>query len=135
MKINLRLIHQLTGIITMLAFIASGVYMASVFPDIYRSNEIIRFLFRSSHIYILLSGLLNLGLAGYVTLSEVKWRRRCQIIGTTLIIPATIMLIAAFFYEPANILKDKPLTMPAIVLLFLGTISHWVSTLKKPTSI
>ncbi len=132
MKVNLRLIHHLTGIITILAFFISGAYMISVFPEIYKSNEIVRYLFRSSHIYILFSSLLNLGLAGYVTLSEIKWRRRFQITGSALIVPATIMLIAAFFYEPGNTMVNRPLTMLAIVLLFLGTISHWVSTLWKP---
>lgn len=131
MKINLRLIHQLTGIIAILAFFISGGYMVSVFPEIYKSNEIVRYLFRSSHIYILLISLLNLGLAGYVTLNDITWRRRCQITGSGFIISATIMLITAFFYEPGNALVDRPLTMPAILILFLGTISHWVSTFGK----
>lgn len=134
MKVNLRLIHHLTGIIAILSFFISGAYMASVFPEIYKSNEIVRFLFRSNHLYILLAGLLNLGLAGYVTPSDIKWRRRCQVTGSVFIVPATIILIAAFFYEPGNALVDRPLTMPAIVLLFLGTISHWISTLIKPVS-
>jgi hypothetical protein len=58
-----------------------------------------RMLYRTRHIYILLSGLLNLGIGTYFTYGWTRWRRVLQFLGSALIVAATALFIAGFFWE------------------------------------
>jgi xanthine/uracil permease len=88
-------------------------------------------MFRSTHIYILLSGLLNLGIGTYLILSKQKWRRVLQLIGSSFVLVAPPLLICAFFYEPSSRSLERPLTLPAMLLLLIGTLSHVLSTARR----
>ncbi|MGH2566714.1 MAG: hypothetical protein ACRDGA_00120 [Bacteroidota bacterium] len=52
--------HIVIGIATVVVFLGTGLYMRLNFPDLYESNEAIRYLFRANHLYILFAGLLNI---------------------------------------------------------------------------
>src|SRR5947208_16629589 len=60
----------------------------------------IRLLYRTRHIFILLSGLTNLGIAAYFTYRLEFWRRVLQLVGSGLTFTACFLYIVAFFYEP-----------------------------------
>jgi peptidoglycan/LPS O-acetylase OafA/YrhL len=105
-------------------------------PKMDELDDGIRMLFPSRHIYILLAGLLNLGIGAYFDYRKQLWRRVLQIVGSCLIIAAPFVLIGAFFHETKLTGLQGPLTLPAIIALFVGTLCHLVSGVwqsKNPT--
>ena len=88
-------------------------------------------MFRSRHIYILLAGLLNLGVGVYFTYWRERWRKILQVIGSVLLIVAPLMMIGAFFYEPTLKGLQRTLTLPAIVMLVVGVFFHLFSGMRQ----
>ena len=131
MENKIKLIHNLTGAISFMVFLGTGVYMLTKFPAIDTSNDFIKYIYKASHIYILMASLLNMILGGYFSLNEKKIDKIFQIIGSVLIILSTLMLIFAFFHEPGNLDVGRPITGPAIVAIFFGVIFHWLSRMGK----
>ena len=95
------------------------------------TDEGTRMMFRSRHIYILLAGLLNLGVGVYFTYWRERWRKILQITGSWLIIVATLLLIGAFFYEPTLKGLQRTLTLPGIVTLAVGVFCHLFSGMRQ----
>ncbi len=88
-------------------------------------------MFRSRHIYILLAGLLNLGIGVYFVYWRERWRKRLQMTGSALLIIAPLVMIVAFFYEPTLKGLQRPLTLPAIVALLVGVFFHLFSGVRQ----
>ena len=109
-KVNLQRIHRWVGIVTVIVFLLTGLYMRWRFPGLYQADETIRYLFRANHIYLLLAGLLNLGLGLYLTEQAERWRRMLQRAGSVLLVAAPVVLLAAFFYEPPQAMPERPVT-------------------------
>ena len=124
-------IHRLVGIITVSIFLLTGIYMKLNFPELYKHNEAIRFLFRANHIYILLAGLLNIGIGSYFNLNSKKWKRNLQFTGSFFLFIAPLLLITAFFVEPQTASSERPLTFYGILALALGTVCQ-IPTWNKP---
>ena len=131
MHTKVRLLHKITGIVTVLIFLGTGAYMRLNAPGLFESDPTMRMMYRSTHIYILLTGLLNVGLGSYLILSQQKWRRVLQLIGSSFVLIAPPVLIWAFFYEPSHRSVERPLTLPAMLLVLIGTVSHLVSTTRR----
>lgn len=100
-------------------------------PKVRELDEGTRMMFRSRHIFILLAGLLNLGLGAYFSYRGETWRKVLQVIGSILIIFASLVMIGAFFYEPTLKGLQRPLTLPAIVALVAGVLFHLFSGLRQ----
>ena len=88
-------------------------------------------MFRSRHIYILLAGLINLGLGAYLSDRSQGWRKVLQIAGSALVIIASLLMIAAFFYEPPIEGLKRTFTLPAILGLVFGVVCHVLSGLRQ----
>ena len=88
-------------------------------------------MFRSTHIYILMAGLLNIGIGSYFVSARQSWRRVLQLIGSSFVLVPPALLICAFFYEPSSRSVARPLTLPAMLLLMLGTLTHLLSTARR----
>jgi hypothetical protein len=116
--------HRLVGMAGVLVFLGTGVYLITHFPELHGGNDRIRYQFRANHIYILLSSLLNWGVGLYLVGKEPGWRRGAQRVGSLLLLAAPVVLVAAFFTEPARGSPDRPLTLLAMVLLLGGTVIH-----------
>jgi hypothetical protein len=116
--------HRLVGLIGILAFLATGVYMRRSFPGKPDLDSGTRMFFRSRHIYLLLASLLNLGLGTYSSPSAVRWRRILQVVGSCLILAAPPLLLIAFAHEPTRSDRHIPWSRPAIIALFAGTLLH-----------
>ena len=125
------MLHKVTGVLTVLIFLGTGAYMRFNSPELFHADPTVRMMFRSTHIYILLAGLLNVGLGSYLVLSQQKWRRVLQLIGSSLVLIAPPLLIVAFFYEPSSRSVERPLTLPAMLLFLIGTLSHLLSTARR----
>ena len=96
----LRRVHLWAGTITVVAFLISGQFMRHHNPPMDALPIAVRMVFRSRHIYILASGLVNLMLGIYV--QPVKGRRRAiQRIGSGLLLVSPVLLTSGFAVETA----------------------------------
>lgn len=123
-------IHRITGITILLVFLGTGVYMRATFPDMYQSNEVIRYLFRANHVYILFSGLLNMVMGMYVSFSEINRKKMLQRGGSWALILSTFVFILAFFLEPPQASPMRPITFAGVALSLGGVILHLFSQFR-----
>lgn len=120
--------HRAVGLLTLAAFIASGVYLRVALPAPDDSNLWLHLASRSNHIYLLMAGLLNLTLGLYVSPAA---RPRVQAIGSALLLAAPAVLGAAFLREPSTGSLSRPLTRAGVVMVAVGIVLHAVSRAKR----
>ena len=117
-------LHAVIGLVGVIAFVGTGAAMRLHRPGMGEVDGGTRMLYRSRHVYLLLSGLLNLALGTYYRASGRPWRRRLQSIGSCLILAAPPLLLAAFVREPHGSDLSLPFTRPAIIGMLAGTLLH-----------
>jgi len=117
-------VHLTSGILAFLVFLASGIYMRMIFPDVYSENESIRFLFRANHIYILFSALLNVSLGMYVTGSVLPPLKLMHQSGSLLVALSPILFVIAFLVEPLQASPSRPLTIIGVFATTVGLGLH-----------
>ncbi|HEX8141502.1 MAG TPA: hypothetical protein VF553_02835 [Pyrinomonadaceae bacterium] len=123
----MRLLHLIFGISVVVVFLMTGQYM-----DIYHNHldgmpDGLRMLYRTRHIFILLAGLLNLGIAAYFSYRSQLWRKALQGLGSALIVLSSVLFIAAFFYEPRLADLYTPLSHWGTYTILAGTLCHLLS--------
>lgn len=90
-----------------------------------------RALFRAGHLYILLFGLINAALGAHLKLSQTKWIKSIQIIGSFLIFLASFLVIYGFFTElPSEDIK-RPITRNSLYFILTGVSIHGLISLVK----
>jgi hypothetical protein len=124
--LTLRRSHQALGVLTVIVFLLTGQYMDFYTPGMPELDRGVRMMFRSTHVYILLSGLLNIAVGTYLSHSKTRWRKRLQLAGSYLILAGPFLLTVAFFYEPVHTDLRRPITEPAMIGLLVGTLCHMV---------
>jgi len=122
-------VHRRVGIATVVVFLLT-VYMRLRFPGLYDHNQVVRFLFRANHIYLLASGLLNIAVGTYLAVAPGGWRRNLGIAGLLLYLAAPALLLVAFFYEPPQARPERYLTVIGVVVLLVATVCHMVGGKK-----
>lgn len=120
-------LHLIVGVATVSVFLGTGVYMRMGFPDLYAGNEVIRFLFRANHVYVLFAGLLNVIAGLYVIMAEVPWRRKLQQAGSWLLLASGPMLFVAFIVEPMQAGPMRPLTVSGAGVALVGVGFHFLA--------
>ena len=130
----LALLHRIWGLTGVAAFLATGVYLNLHLPPPEVSNHLTRMLFRSAHVYLLLSGLINLALGTYLRIATSPLARRSQAVGSLLILVGPILVMTAFVYEPPRASLERPLTVFAIISLLAGTLLHFLSGVRSRRS-
>jgi len=123
----MRKLHLTFGLCVLAAFLLTGQYMDRYHNHLDGVPDGPRLLYRTRHIFILLSGLINLGLAAYFTYRPRRWRRALQVLGSGLICLASLLFIAAFFYEPGLSNLHTPLSHWGTYTIVSGTVFHLVS--------
>ncbi|MBV8858440.1 MAG: hypothetical protein JOZ02_16020 [Acidobacteria bacterium] len=123
-------LHLVVGVATLLAFLLTGQYMNYLHVRTGVLGETARAMFRSRHIYLLLAGLVNLGLGSYFRNRERGWRRGLQTLGSALVVVAPALMLAAFFTEPGEPGLKRHFTLPAIIIISTGTLLHALSGLR-----
>ncbi|HEV8140569.1 MAG TPA: hypothetical protein VGP81_12410, partial [Pyrinomonadaceae bacterium] len=93
-------VHLIFGVAVVVAFLLTGQYMDKHFHHLVGMPDAPRLLYRTRHIFILLSGLLNLGIGAYFTYRVEPWQRTMQLLGSLFIIGASFLFVIGFFYEP-----------------------------------
>ena len=122
-------LHLVVGAVALFVFLLSGQYMDYLDVRSGALGETARVMFRSRHIYLLLAGLVNVGLGAYFVYRERGWRRGLQLLGSALVVLAPALMLAAFFSEPGAPGLRRHFTLPAVVILSTGTLLHALSGL------
>jgi hypothetical protein len=123
----MRKLHLVFGIFVLIAFLLTGQYMDKYYNHMVGVPDGIRLLYRTRHIFILLAGLLNLGVAAYFICRPQLWRRILQLSGSGLIFIASLLFIAAFFYEPTLTDFYTPLSHWGTYTMATGIVLHVLS--------
>lgn len=125
-----RAVHLVVGFFVIAIFLLTGYHMKFHIHELMEANDRFRFSLRGNHIYILLLALLNLSLGAYLKVSQIIWRAYLQLVGSLMILTATMLVIVAFFFENKELL-ERPLTLITIILALAGTVLHVGSTIKQ----
>ena len=120
--------HLIFGAGVVLAFLLTGQYMDKYFNHLVGMPDGPRLLYRTRHIFILMAGLLNLGIGVYFTRRSETWRRVLQSIGSLLIIAASFLFLIAFFYEPNLTNLHTPLSHWGTYIIATGVLLHIISS-------
>jgi hypothetical protein len=126
----MRKLHLAFGIFVLIAFLLTGQYMDKYYNHMVGVPDGIRLLYRTRHIFILFAGLLNLGIAAYFTYQLESGRRSLQFIGSAFIFIASILFIAAFFYEPGLSNLRTPLSHWGAYTIVAGVVLHLLSGVR-----
>lgn len=123
--------HLIFGILVIIIFLLTGQYMDKFLQHLEGMADGPRMMYRTRHIYILLSGLLNLAIGTYFSYSVTGWRRVLQFVGSGLIVAATALFIAGFFWEPKLAGLETPWSGQGVYLIAYGTLLHFFSGLRQ----
>jgi hypothetical protein len=120
----MRRAHFLVGALGLLAFLGTGLYMRSGFPELYAGNEALRYMYRASHIYLLLGSLVNIVLGIYLAAPEAGWRALLSRIGSALVISSPVVLCYAFFAEVPKASPERVFTALGVLSLAAGVVAQ-----------
>jgi hypothetical protein len=124
---RLRNAHLVVGVLGLVIFLLTGQYMHWWHGHLLGMSDRPRLLFRSAHIYLLWSSLLNTLLGLYFRPYEVRWCRMLQGLGSLVILAGPPLLLGSFFVEPWLLELTRPFARPAIYTAFGGTLAHLVA--------
>ncbi|ANG63344.1 hypothetical protein A8C75_13260 [Marinobacterium aestuarii] len=123
-KILLRCLHLTVGLLGLLAFLLTGLYLYLELPDRGDTLQVYSMLYRANHIYLLCAALLNVQLGCYLSVLNLPLARGLQWTGSLLLLLAPALLLLAIFDEPVNSGPELPYTLPAVIALFAGVTLH-----------
>src|SRR5262245_20458887 len=120
-------VHLIFGVVVLVAFLLTGQYMDKIHNHLAGMPDGPRLLYRTRHIFILLSGLVNLGISAYFTYRSERWQRTLQLLGSLFIFVASLLYLAAFFYEPKLSNLYTPLSHWGTYAIVAGVVLHVAS--------
>ena len=129
--------HSIFGLLVIVVFLLTGQYMDKFLQHLEGMPDGPRMLYRTRHIFILLSGLLNLGIGTYFSYGVTRGRRVLQFLGSGLIVVATAFFVVGFFTEPKLAGLATPWSHRGMYLIAYGTLLHFFSGLgntKRPAA-
>jgi len=121
---TLRRLHLLVGLAGVVLFLGTGQWMHWRYDHLHGMTDASRLLFRSTHIYLLLSALLNVGLGLYLQSARGHWPRLLQRTGSALVLAGPLLFLAAFLQEPFLGELLRPWTRPAVYGTAIGVGLH-----------
>jgi hypothetical protein len=116
----MRELHLIIGLVGIALFLGTGIYMLVGFPELYSTNEILRYMYRANHVYILLSSLVNVVFGVYLVPPQPGWKASVSRIGSVLAILSPLILCYAFFAEAPKATPVRIITGLGVVALVLG---------------
>ncbi len=124
----MRKLHFAVGVLTVAVFLATGQLMRHHTPPMGTLRDSTRLMYRSRHIYILASGLVNLMLGLYMQRRAAGWQAKVQAIGSMLLLLSSAPLVVAFALEPARGFQAEMWWSSAgLYALFGGCMAHLMS--------
>jgi hypothetical protein len=119
--------HLIFGLTVLVVFLLTGQYMDRFHHHLMYMADGPRMLYRTRHIFILMAGLVHVGLGSYFKYQLTRSRRALQIIGSILITIAPVIFTIAFFYEPHLEALHTPLSLAGTIAIAVGTLLHLFS--------
>ena len=129
--VRMKKAHLIFGVLIVVGFLLTGQYMDKFYNHLDGMADGPRLLYRTRHIFILLSGLLNLGIGAYFTYRTQPWARTLQLLGSLFIFAASLLFLIAFFYEPNLGNLHTPLTHWGTYTIATGAVLHVVSGVRN----
>ena len=123
--------HLIFGVLIVVCFLLTGQYMDKFYNHLDGMADGPRLLYRTRHIFILLSGLLNLGIGAYFTYRVQPLQRTMQLLGSLFIFSASLLFLIAFFYEPNLGNLHTPLSHWGTYTIATGAVLHVVSGIQS----
>jgi hypothetical protein len=120
----LRKLHFAVGLAGVVAFLVTGAYMNAGFPELYAGNEVMRYLYRSNHVYVLLASLVNVALGVHIVPAAPGWRATVSLVGSFLALASPVVLCFAFFFEAPLATPERVWTLAGVVALTAGIALH-----------
>ncbi len=127
----LRMAHLVVGALTVGAFLVTGMVMSGHQPPLPEMDWGERLHFRSRHIYVLASALVNLALGVHYALPEGAVRRPLAVAGSLLSLASAVMLFLAFFAEPMAGRPPGALSAFGLQALFAGTLLYALAGIRR----
>ncbi len=132
---QLRKLHFAVGLAGVVAFVVTGAYMRAGFPDLYATNEVLRYLYRSNHVYVLLASLVNVALGvgdGFANPSPPPgWRATLSLLGSLLALAAPVVLCFAFFFEAPVPTPERVVTLVGVAAVTAGIALHVIGGIRR----
>jgi len=122
--------HLIFGLLLFVSFLLTGQYMDKFHEHLRGMSDGPRMLYRSRHIYILLSAMLHLGIGAYFKYQLDNLRRTLQLIGSLLITIASLLFVYAFFEEPSMADLNTPYSRKGIFIIVGGTLLHLLANVN-----
>jgi len=114
--VNWRRTHWIVGTATLAVFLLTGAYMRWIrVPPVPQLDDVTRAVYRSRHLYILLSAVVNLTFA--LAPSATQFARR---IVSVIVLAAPALFLAAFAIEPAQGIHGGALLSHIALYLLFG---------------
>ncbi|HTE42667.1 MAG TPA: hypothetical protein VK629_17735, partial [Steroidobacteraceae bacterium] len=99
----LKSIHLLAGIAGLVIFVLTGQYMSIVLRGLAELPDGPRLLYRTSHLYLMWSALLNLVVGFYFVSAAQRGPRIVQTVASVALLAGLPLILIGFFVEsPAN---------------------------------
>jgi hypothetical protein len=124
-------VHLIFGVVVVIVFLLTGQYMDKIYNHMRGVPDAPRLLYRTRHIFILLSGLLNLGIGAYFSYRTEAWRRAIQLAGSLFIFSASLLFVIGFFYEPNRGDLRTPLSHYGAYAIAAGAVLQVISGLGQ----
>jgi hypothetical protein len=125
---HLRAIHLGLGILGIVAFVLTGQYMGIFLAGLEGMPDGPRLLYRTSHLYLMWSSLLNLTVGYYFAPASGRNAKWVQAFSSALLLLGPPLILTGFFIEsPANDL-DRVFSSWANYFALGGVILHIVAT-------
>lgn len=119
-------LHFYSGILIVVLFLLTGQYMHHQYDHLRAMELMQRALFRAGHLYILLFGLIHIGLG--INLHRVQhslWRT-VQWLASVITFAASALVIFAFFTELPPPQIERPLTRFSLYMILAGISLHGI---------
>ena len=124
---QLRALHLGVGLAGVVVFLGTGIYLRMVFPELYATNEALRYVYRANHVYVLFASLINLVLGLRVAGGLVGGRAKLALAGSLLALASPVVLCFAFVLEAPEVSPDRILTLLGVFAAAFGVAAHVVS--------
>jgi len=114
-------IHLISGLVMVLIFVLSGQYLKMTLPPFEGVMDGNRMMWRASHIYLMMSAVVNVVAGMYYQPFTSVLAVWAQKIGSISVIASQAVLLAAFTIEPAQNDIERLYTVFGCLLLLFGT--------------
>src|SRR5690349_4682232 len=126
--------HLIFGLTVLVVFLLTGQYMDRFHYHLMYMADGPRMLYRTRHIFILMSGLVHVGIGTYFISRRTRIRHALQTTGSILITAAPVIFTIAFFYEPHFEELHTPLSLAGTITISVGTLLHLFSGVGRRQS-